>query len=461
MKRIFALPALLSAAVFAGPLTWDRLIQSAQSDPRYEAAQKRSEATASGRSTKLWDKLELRYQLDGFSFAKHDFELRMSPKTFGESAADKERADAVRDYEKARFGVERSLLLYDRYERGVRYVMRKKINEINKQLLQVNTDRIEVLHLKSGSATFNAEDLMSTLEKSASIKADLLSDSTALRDAELKMKIWVLDFDEVNLDSSFLPTMEELEQNLSNGVEVNENFPLVAMARGKRDSEVAQAKQDVSKGRDYISHIGIGYSLQIESMMEKYKDLDAYDVTGSGSYTNYKDEWVKKTGCTASDVTLCTDVANILVPDKDSRKTADKFFVNLAFRLPFFDSGRDADLKFQVAKLDAESDYLGDVRDINQKVARLTEEVLALIGQWKVQKEFVEQVGASGFMEQFARNAGSDPLLLLRAKESALESDMKAVKLEYDIFARYLELLNYAGILARENSVNHLREALK
>ena len=459
MKRIFALPALLSAAVFAGPLTWDRLIQSAQSDPRYEAAQKRSEATASGRSTKLWDKLELRYQLDGFSFAKHDFELRMSPKTFGESAADKERADAVRDYEKARFGVERSLLLYDRYERGVRYVMRKKINEINKQLLQVNTDRIEVLHLKSGSATFNAEDLMSTLEKSASIKADLLSDSTALRDAELKMKIWVPDFDEVNLDSSFLPTMDELAQILSNGVEVNENFPLVAMARGKRDSEVAQAKQDVSKGRDYISHIGIGYSLQIESRMEKYKTLDASDVFGTGQYRDYVEDFKAKTGCATA--VNCAETADFLVPDKDSRKTADKFFVNLAFRLPFFDSGKDSDLKLQVAKLDAESDYLADVRDINQKVARLTEEVLALIGQWKVQKEFVEQVGASGFMEQFARNAGSDPLLLLRAKESALESDMKAVKLEYDIFARYLELLNYAGILARENSVNHLREALK
>lgn len=459
MKRIFALPALLSAAVFAGPLTWDRLVQSAQSDPRYEAAQKRSEATASGRSTKLWDKLELRYQLDGFSFAKHDFELRMSPKTFGESSADKERADAVRDYEKARFGVERSLLLYDRYERGVRYVMRKKINAINQQLLQVNADRVEVLHLKSGSASFNAEDLMSTLERGATIKADLLSDSTALRDAELKMKIWVPDFDEVDLDSSFLPTMDELAQNLSNGVEVNENFPLVAMARGKRDSEVAQAKQDVSKGRDYISHIGIGYSLQIESLMEKYKDLDASDVYGTGQYRDYVKDFEKETGCSSQ--LNCTGVANILVPDKDSRKTADKFFVNLAFRLPFFDSGKDADLKLQVAKLDAESDYLADVRDINQKVARLTEEVLALIGQWKVQKEFVEQVGASGFMEQFARNAGSDPLLLLRAKESALESDMKAVKLEYDIFARYLELLNYAGILAREGVVNHLREALK
>ena len=459
MKRIVALPALLSAAVFAGPLTWDKLVQSAQSDPRYEAAQKRSEATASSRSTKLWDKLELRYQLDGFSFAKHDFELRVTPKSFGEGESDRERYEAVKTYEQARFGVERSLLLYDRYERGVRYVMRKKINEINKQLLQVNADRIEVLHLKSGSATFNAEDLMSTLEKGASIRADLLSDSTALRDAELKMKIWVPDFDEVDLDSSFLPTMDELAQNLANGVEVNENFPLVAMARGKRDSEVAQAKQDVSKGRDYISHIGIGYSLQVESLMEKYKDLDASDVYGTGQYRDYVEDFEKETGCASA--LNCTGVATLLVPDKDSRKTADKFFLNLAFRLPLFDSGKDSDLKFQVAKLDAESDYLGDVRDINQKVARLTEEVLALIGQWKVQKEFVEQVGASGFMEQFARNAGSDPLLLLRAKESALESDMKAVKLEYDIFARYLELLNYAGILAREGVVNHLREALK
>jgi len=459
MKRFVALPIMLSAALYAGPLTWDRLVQSAQNDPRFEAAQKRSEATSSPRNTKLWDKMELRYQLDGFSFAKHDFELRMSPKTFGEGSADRERYEAVKAYEKARFGVERSLLLYDRYERGVRYVMRKKINEINKQLLQVNNDRVEVLHLKSGSASFNPEDLMATLEKGASIRADLLSDSTALRDAELKMKIWVPDFDVVDLDSSFLPTMEELEQNLSNGVEVNENFPLVAMARGKRDSEVAQAKQDVAKGRDYISHIGVGYALQVESRLEKYKELEPSDVYGTGTYSDYRSDFEKKTGCTG--VMGCTKTANLLVADKDNRKTADKFFVNLAFRLPFFDSGKDADLKLQVAKLDAESDYLGDVRDINQKVARLTEEVLAMIGQWKVQKEYVQQVNASGFMEQFAINAGSDPLLLLRAKESSLESDMKAVKLEYDIFVRYLELLNYAGILAREGSANHLREALK
>jgi len=459
MRFVAFLPLALSAAVFAGPLTWDQLIQSAEKDPRYMAAQKRAEATSSSQGTKLWDKLELRYQLDGFSFAKHDFELRMTPKTFGEGSADRARYEAEKNYEQARFAVERSLLLYDRYERGVRYVLRKKIYEINKQLAQVNADRVEVLHLKSGSATFNPEDLMTALEKSASYKAALLSDSTALRDAELKMKIWVPDFDGVDLDTAFIPTMAELEQNLSGGVEVSENFPQVAMAKGKRDSEVARAKQDVSKGRDYISHIGIGYSLQIESLMEKYKTMDASDVFGTGQYRDYQDDFKKETGCESA--LNCTATADFLVADQDNRKTADKFFVNLAVRLPFFDSNKDSDLRQQVATLDAESDYLDDVREVNQKVARLTEEILALIGQWKVQKDYAEQVNASGFMEQFARNAGSDPLLLLRAKESALESDMKAVKLEYDIFLQYLALLDYAGGLARQGVVNHLREGLK
>ena len=465
MKTVSLISLALTAAAIASPLTWERLVESAKDDPRYQAAEKRAEATATDRNLKLWDKIELRYQLDGFSFAKHDFELRVTPQAFGERAADKEHFEAVKNYQQATFAVERSLLLYDRYERGVRYVLRKKINEINKQLLQVNSDRIEVLHLKSGSASFNAEDLMTSLEKNASLKSSILSDSTALRDAELKLRIWVPDFEGVDLDTNFIPTMDELAEFLKDGVNVDENFPLVALAKGKRDSDVSKAKQDASKDRNYISHLGIGYSLQIESLMEKYKDLGYSDVS-KAKYNKYADEWTKGAcvggyigeDCVRSDPGY---VLRKLVPETDDRKTSDKFFVNLAIRLPFFDSNKDATLREQVAVLDAESKYLDDVREVNQKVARLTEEVLALIGQWKVLKDYAEQVNASGFMEQFARNAGSDPLLLLRARESALESDLKAAKLEYDIFARYLSLLDYAGGLARQDVANHLREGIR
>jgi Outer membrane protein len=457
MKTVSLISLALTAAAIASPLTWERLVESAKTDPKFLAAEKRAEATATDRNLKLWDKLELRYQLDGFSFAKHDFELRVTPQAFGEREADKAHFDAVKSYQSARFAVERSTLLYDRYERGVRYVLRKKINEINKQLLQVNSDRIEVLHLKAGSSSFNAEDLMTSLEKNATLKSNILSDSTALRDAELKLKIWVPDFEGVDLDSSFLPTMEELSEFLKNGVTVDENFPLVALAKGKRDSDVSKAKQDANKDRDYISHVGIGYSLQIESLMEKYKELNCTDVL-KPEYAKFKEEFMKNSGDCVADPYY---TSRKLVPDQDNRKTSDKFFLNLAFRLPFFDSNKDATLREQIAELDAESDYMEDVREVNQKVARLTEEVLALIDQWKVLKDYAEQVNASGFMEQFARNAGSDPLLLLRARESSLESDLKAAKLEYDIFARYLSLLDYAGGLARQDVTNHLREGIR
>lgn len=469
MKNVTLISLALSAAAIASPLTWERLVESAKTDPRYESAEKRAEATATPRNLKLWDKIELRYQLDGFSFAKHDFELRVTPQAFGERAADRAHYEAAKNYQQASFAVERSILLYDRYERGVRYVMRKKINEINKQLLQVNSDRIEVLHLKSGSASFSAEDLMTSLEKNASLKSNLLSDSTALRDAELKLKIWVPDFEGVDLDSTFMPSMDELAEFLKNGVTVDENFPLVALAKGKRDSDISKAQQDASKDRNYISHVGIGYSLQIESRMEKYKDLGYNDVKKT-KYNQYYNEFMKN-NCISVVDGECARYADAeavsaytlrkLVAESDDRKTADKFFVNLAFRLPFFDSNKDASLREQIEKLDAESKYLDDVREINQKVARLTEEVLTLIDQWKVLKDYAEQVNASGFMEQFARNAGSDPLLLLRARESALESDLKSAKLEYDIYARYLALLDYAGGLARQDVSNHLREGIR
>lgn len=459
MKKFGLISLALAASVFAGPLTWEQLIKSADNDPRYQAAQKRAQMTGGERNTKLWDKLELRYKLDGFSFAQHDFELRITPKAFGEGAADRAHWDAQVQYQNARLAEDRGVLMYDRYERAIHYLMRLRLNKLTKEQYQVNADRIEVMHLKSGSASFNPQDLMTALEKEASLRAELISDSTSLINAEAKLRLWVPDFDGVELDSSWLPTMEEVEKEIQEGITVDESFPQIAKALGKKNSETSKARQDVASGRDYISHVGIGYSMKVESLMEKYKDLDAYDVFSTGSYADYRDEFTSQTGCTSQ--LNCTSTASVLVPDYDNRKTADKFFLNVGVRLPFFDSNKDSELRYQVAELDAEGDYMDVVRSVNQKVTKIVEEINALIALWKVQKEFVEQVNAGSIFEQFAKNAGSDPLLLLRARESGIESDMRAIKLETEVLNRYLELLMYAGVLSQEGTMNHLQKGLK
>ena len=455
MKKCGYVFLLLAAPLLAAPLTWETLIKSADDDLRYQSSKKRTNI-ATSRNTKLWDKMELRYKLDGFSFASHDFELRMTPKAFGEGSADRALYEAQMVYANAQLAEDRGILLYDRYERAIHYLMRQRINRLNKELYQVNSDRIEVLHMKAGSATFNPQDLMSALEKEATIRAVLISDSNSLQNSEKKLRRWIPDFDGIELDSSWLPSMEEIESQLSGGIEVNDNYPQIAMAKGKMESEKARAKQDVASRRDYITHIGIGYSMKIESLMEKYKDLDAGDV--AYEYNEYMDEYLEKyPDATADD----SRTIRKLVADKDSRKTSDKFYATLGIKLPFFDSNKDNDLRNQVADLDAEGDYMAKARDVNVKVNRLVEQVNGYLAQWKVQKDFADKVKAGNIFEQFAKDAGSDPLLLLRARESALESELNAAKLETTIYDLYLELLQYAGKLSKEGVQNHLVGGLK
>ena len=455
MKKCGYVFLLLAAPLLAAPLTWETLIKSADDDLRYQSSKKRTNI-ATSRNTKLWDKMELRYKLDGFSFASHDFELRMTPKAFGEGSADRALYEAQMVYANAQLAEDRGILLYDRYERAIHYLMRQRINRLNKELYQVNSDRIEVLHMKAGSATFNPQDLMSALEKEATIRAALISDSNSLQNSEKKLRRWIPDFDGIELDSSWLPSMEEIESQLSGEIEVNDNYPQIAMAKGKMESEKARAKQDVASRRDYITHIGIGYSMKIESLMEKYKDLDGGDV--AYEYNEYMDDYLEKyPDATAND----SRTIRKLVADKDSRKTSDKFYATLGIKLPFFDSNKDNDLRNQVADLDAEGDYMAKARDVNVKVNRLVEQVNGYLAQWKVQKDFADKVKAGNIFEQFAKDAGSDPLLLLRARESALESELNAAKLETTIYDLYLELLQYAGKLSKEGVQNHLVGGLK
>ena len=109
MKKSALVSLFVAAPLLAAPLTWETLIKSADDDARYQGSQKRVNI-ATSRNTKLWDKLELRYKLDGFSFAQHDFELRMTPKAFGEGSADRAHYEAQMAYANANLAEDRAVL---------------------------------------------------------------------------------------------------------------------------------------------------------------------------------------------------------------------------------------------------------------------------------------------------------------------------------------------------------------
>lgn len=428
--------ALLFCGVFATgalatPLTWDALIASVENDPVLEASKKKQSAIGSRSGVKLWDDLEFEYTLDGFGFMEHDFELKLKPKAFGEGSADDAYWKSQAAYQKANQDLDRSIVLYERYEHALRYVNRQKIRTLHEQLSQIAADRIEVLQAMTGSESFRLQDLVTAMEDAATLSAKLISDSNALNDSKLKLLSWVSGFDSIDLDTNFLPSISEMKKILSEMPMDAEKYAEVSAAKAKWQVNEKRAAQETVSDRNFISKIGIGY---------KY------------IYGKYKYKW-KTTSCSGA---ACTEEWTLERSD-DDRRTQDKFYASVAVRLPFFSSNHSSNLKRQIDVLESERDYQEVKRDLAQKVERRKEEILGLIAEREVQQKFVEQVDQGSLFEDFATKAGGDPLLLLRAKESALQSQLKIVQLDFTIFTVYLDMLNEMGALSRTDVTNHLK----
>ena len=430
MKFAIALCGLIAVVVAAEPLTWEKLIASTNEDPVLKAVSRKESVIKERSSTKLWDEMQLSYKLDGFGFMEHDFELKIKPKAFGESAAYENYWKSQLSYQKTLEGYDRSLVLFERYEHSFRYIMRLKMQQLHQQLFVVNDDRIAVLHAKSGAETFDLQDLVTALENQATLTAELIADSNALEDSKMKLMSWVPGFDVIALDSTWLPTMEELVTILKSTKDNPDTYPEVAKAKGKWDVGTKRYDQEVAGDNDYISSVSVGYKHVIAEYQYKWVDQD--DGLGTQKWK--------------------------LVHEDDDRRTIDKFYASISVKIPAFSNDGSDNIKRQLDVLDAERDYLEEKRDMSQRVARLREEIMGLIAQREVQKNFVSQVDAGALFQDFAMKAGNDPLLLLRARESALQSQLKMVKLENDIYNDYIILLSYIGVFARENVKNHLKE---
>lgn len=429
MRALF-LCGFLAAACLAEPLTWKSLIASAENDPVLQSSRKKLGVIGERSGTKLWSDLELEYSLDGFGFLEHDFELKIKPKAFGEGAASEAYMKSQAEYQKMHLATDRAAILYNRYEHAIRYVKRLQIQSLHRELAQIADDRIEVLKALSGMETFRLQDLVTALEARATLEAKMIADSNAIKDSKLKLLSLASGFDSIALDTAFLPTIDEVKFAVE-FVAGCGNFDDVAIAKAKWRLSEKRAEQELAEDRNFISKIGIGY---------KYV------------YGKYKYKWVT-TSCKGSS---CEEEWRLQRSD-DDRRTQDKFYASIAVKLPFFSNDVSSGLKRQIDVLERERDYQEKKRDALQKTERLREEILGLIAQREVQKRFVEQVDQGALFEDFANKAGNDPLLLLRAKESSLESRLKIAQLDADIFNAYLELLYEAGALAVPDVSNHLR----
>lgn len=422
---------MASLSAYAGePLTWERLLGSIQDDPALKAADKKVSLLRKGPASKMWDDLEFRYQADGLGMLEHDFELRLKPAPMGEKQATKAYWKTQENYQNAKRNQDLSDLLYERYELGMRYLCVHKRLELRNQLVAVNQDRIEVLSAFAGSERFNPIDLVDAQSKDADLRAEVLEDLDMLDELTQKARGWIPNFTNMALDSAWLPSVESIQASLERQPpQVDSTYPELAGAWQKYNSSKARLELEGTSDRSIVQYVGLGYKWTIA---KKEYEYDSYD-----------------------------NLTSTLRTRDDNSRIIDRWSLGVGLRIPFLDSKGDDQVKRQVDLLERESDYLAEKRNLEHKVSRIREEIGALLQQRSVLLTFIQQVDTGSLFKDFAAQAGSDPLLLLKARESSLQNALRAQKLEQEIYLRYLALLSYSGVLAREDVSNHLSAGLK
>lgn len=429
IASLIACAVLATSVCAAQPLTWERLLQSSASEPALQAADKKIALLKKGSAPQYWDDLEFRYQADGLSFLEHDFELRLKPIPLGETKATQTYWKSQANYQRAKRKTELSELNYVRYYSALRYLAVSSRLKLHQQLLAVNQDRIQVLLAMSGSETFSPYDLIDAQSLEADLQANILEDQDILHDLAMNMRSWVPDFDSIALDSSWLPQVEDIQKQLeAHPPQVDSAYPELAKAFQKFNTTQTRLELEKVGDNAIIKSIGLGYTWTIKKIEYDYDSED----------------------------NLLTELRH----REDNSRIIDRWSLNLTLRIPYFD-GKDDQLSRQVDLLDRESDYLAEKRGLEQKVSRVREEITALLKQRAVQQKFVQQVDAGSLFQDFAERAGTNPLLLLKARESGLQSALRSNRLEFEIFDRYLALLQYSGVLAQENTVNHLKAGIQ
>lgn len=400
-------PALLIAQELS-PLDWDRLLGSVYQDVKMQGRMQKMEALKSLSGKPLWKSLELRYELDGLDLREHKFDLRLSPLAWGERSAMGDKWQSRLRVHEAQRNHQVARALAERYRLGLYWIYYHKQNAYHQSMLAIYKDREQVHLALTGTERFDPEALVQTQVDMIEWQSTLLADQNDIAELEQSLKQLVGNWNRIAFNDQFIPVDSVRNFLVRYQTQLDSTLPEVRIAQEELELVKSKLAIDNARSRGWVSQVMLGYQHEIP-----------------------------KAG-------------------KSGPETTEQISIGLGIRIPFGDDRKADVLQSQVELLDAQSDLQQLKWDYAKELADLRMQVGSLLAQKSVLDSFALRVDAGALFSDFATRAGSDPLLLLKARESALRSQWRSEKLRFDIYFLYIKMLEKFGILANDPGRNHL-----
>lgn len=416
MPFILSLVLALNA-VAAEPVVmdWGTLLGSLQADPKLQASNERVSLLKKSPGIGHWDDLELRYEMDGLDLREHKVNLRMTPYGWGERSASQKVGKARLEKTQAERDMALGEALYDRYVLAVEWIYRTHQLAHHQILIKVYEDRIQVHGSLSGTDRFDPKDMVETQEMVVELQGHILADQNDLLEIEDVIRDLVPGWTSIHLDTTGMMNSQQLRERLAKfPAKVDSTFPeyrvaLESLKKMQREQELVKASK-----KNIVSYAQVGYAWQFPEAGKRDKTRPIEDMS-----------------------------------------------VGVGLRIPFGD-GRSQDLfDAEVDITDEKAELVKLSWELSKDVNKMNREIGSLVRQMSVRDSFVAKVDAGALFTNYAMRAGADPLLLLKARSTALETAWDAEKLRFEAYMLYLEMLKMTGVLVRDPGTNHLMSGPK
>jgi hypothetical protein len=387
----------------SGVLNLDSFLIAEISDEELKISEaKLQELQIHEKDTKLWDELQFRYEADRMDMREHNFEIRVSPLRFGERDAEQQRFQTRIQFMKLRTKILRDKIRARRYKNAVEYIFRLKQLKVTERLQEVWSDRIKVHMSRIGSENFQPTDLISAQDKQVELESDLLDLHRKIWNSKQKLIEGMINVDSLAVDTDLLMSHLQIRDYVSPmrpaDAAQDTNSPYAQLSRIRLES--ARTKYDVQMAQenDWISYVKAGYKLELPK--------DSEDPIESGPKN---------------------------------------WSAGIGIKIPLF-SGRDQGLiNSRMDLMEARANHTEEMHKLNEEMEDLRLDIDLLIQRLELLSGHKKKADEGKLFDAYAEMASLDPLILLKARESSLLSSLQEIKLNYQIFLKYLEILELNG----------------
>lgn len=407
-RRFIAVAAACASVAFGAPLGWNELVGGYPKDLSLNAAKERVKELNSPLPTQFWQDMELRYDAKRADLRKQELGLRVSPSGWGELASNRSLARSRRHLGDAMLRQKTAEAIRDRYKLALDWLYQTRQRRYHLEMADLCARRTEALAKTASDVRFEPEDLVDAQVKRTEFLSKAEGDLYSLAQIENHMRQFVPGMGEVRLEGALL-SPREIESILS-AVDPakSDSFPDVAIAAGKMELAQAKSEQEIASSRRWVSYLGASYTFDVDE--NKKEQLTVRDNIAFG----------------------------------------------FGIKVPLFDGGSQDIARRKADVAAARLDFQDDKEDVQRKVAELRISIGSRLRQIVVLDSFAAKIDAGGLFAEFAIKAGGDPLLVLSAKSTSIESAWRSDELRFLILQDYLDILHLTGALVRQPDKNHL-----